>query len=68
MKRDSKIALLFQKQASKTKKIASTQLVIHDVEIEDGGLDFEPPIQSGIESEIETGDTTPHPPSLQQPK
>jgi hypothetical protein len=59
----------FQKQASKTKKIASssTPLFIDDVKIKDGRLDSAPLVQSDIESEIEIGDTTPHPPSPQQP-
>jgi hypothetical protein len=59
----------FQKQASKTKKIASssTPLFIDDVKIKGGGLDSAPLVQSDIEGEIEIGDTTPHPPSPQQP-
>ena len=31
------------------------------------GFDFEPPVKSDIESEIEIGDTTAHPPSPEQP-
>jgi hypothetical protein len=42
-------------------------LFIDDVEIKDGGLDSAPLVQSDIEGEIEIGDTTPHPPSPQQP-